>query len=90
MTQTTLDNSVGIVSPQRAHFPEALYLESGEALDGFELTYETYGELCADGSNAVLVCHALSGNHHAAGFHSKNDTKPGSVSYTHLTLPTKA
>ena len=77
MTQTTLDNSVGIVSPQRAHFPEALYLESGEVLDGFELIYETYGELCADGSNAVLVCHALSGNHHAAGFHSENDTKPG-------------
>ena len=45
MTQTTLDNSVGIVSPQRAHFPEALYLESGEVLDGFELIYETYGEL---------------------------------------------
>jgi homoserine O-acetyltransferase len=77
MTQITSDNSVGIVSPQHAHFPEALYLESGEVLDGFELIYETYGELCADGSNAVLVCHALSGNHHAAGFHSENDTKPG-------------
>ena len=70
MTQTNLNNSVGIVSPQRARFPEALYLESGEVLDGFELIYETYGELCADGNNAVLVCHALSGNHHAAGFHS--------------------
>ena len=34
-------------------------------------------ELSADGSNAVLVCHALSGNHHAAGFHSESDTKPG-------------
>ena len=77
MTQTTLDNSVGIISPQRAHFPEALYLESGEVLDGFELIYETYGELCDDGTNAVLVCHALSGNHHAAGFHSENDSKPG-------------
>jgi homoserine O-acetyltransferase len=77
MTRTRFENSVGIVSPHRAHFPEALYLESGEVLDGFELIYETYGELCADGSNAVLVCHALSGNHHAAGFHSENDAKPG-------------
>ena len=77
MTQITSDYSVGIVSPQRAHFPEALYLESGEVLNGFELIYETYGELRADGSNAVLVCHALSGNHHAAGLHSENDTKPG-------------
>ena len=77
MAQHPFDDSVGLVSPQRAHFPEALYLESGEVLDGFELIYETYGELCANGSNAVLVCHALSGNHHAAGFHSENDTKPG-------------
>ena len=77
MTQTRFENSVGLVSPQRAHFPEALYLESGEVLNGFELIYETYGELRADGSNAVLVCHALSGNHHAAGFHTENDTKPG-------------
>ena len=45
MTQTNLNNSVGIVSPQRAHFPEALYLESGEVLDGFELIYETYGAI---------------------------------------------
>ena len=55
MTQITSDYSVGIVSPQRAYFPEALYLESGEVLNGFELIYETYGELRADGSNAVLV-----------------------------------
>jgi homoserine O-acetyltransferase len=77
MAHHPVENSVGLVSPQRAHFPETLYLESGEALDGFELVYETYGELRADGSNAVLVCHALSGNHHAAGFHSEKDTKPG-------------
>ena len=77
MSQSLTENSVGIVSPRRAHFPEALYLESGEVLNGFELIYETYGELRADGSNAVLVCHALSGNHHAAGFHSENDAKPG-------------
>ena len=77
MSQHLSEDSVGIVSPQRAHFPEPLYLESGEVLDGFELVYETYGELRADGGNAVLVCHALSGNHHAAGFHSEEDAKPG-------------
>ena len=55
MAQHPFHNSVGIVSPQRASFPETLYLESGEVLDGFELVYETYGELRADGGNAVLV-----------------------------------
>ena len=43
----------------------------------FELVYETYGELNADRSNAVLVCHALSGHHHAAGYHSEDERKPG-------------
>ena len=38
---------------------------------------ETYGELNQDRSNAILICHALSGDHHAAGFHSESDTKPG-------------
>ena len=38
---------------------------------------ETYGELNQDRSNAILICHALSGDHHAAGFHSETDAKPG-------------
>jgi len=38
---------------------------------------EAYGKLNADKSNAVLICHALSGDHHAAGLHSANDQKPG-------------
>ena len=38
---------------------------------------ETYGELNQDRSNAILICHALSGDHHAAGFHSESDAKPG-------------
>ncbi|NMG75793.1 homoserine O-succinyltransferase MetX [Aromatoleum diolicum] len=62
--------SVGVVSPQRAHFAEPLALRSGGALPEYELVYETYGELNAARSNAVLVCHALSGSHHVAGHHA--------------------
>lgn len=70
-------NSVGIVVPQTARFEEPLTLRSGAVLAGFELVYETYGSLNADRSNAVLICHALSGTHHVAGFHSEQDKKPG-------------
>jgi len=59
--------SVGIVTPQSVRFDTPLHLKSGAVLDSYELVYETYGELNAAKSNAVLVCHALSGNHHVAG-----------------------
>jgi homoserine O-acetyltransferase len=55
------ENSVGLVTPQRARFNEPLTLKSGAELPGFELVFETYGTLNAERSNAVLVCHALSG-----------------------------
>lgn len=71
------NSSVGIVAPQIAHFNEPLTLKSGEVLPQFNLIYETYGELNADKSNAVLICHALSGHHHVAGKHSENDKNPG-------------
>ncbi|MDB3932766.1 homoserine O-acetyltransferase [Luminiphilus sp.] len=77
MTAASRASSLGVIKPDHAHFSDALYLESGEVLDEFELVYETYGALQPDGSNAILICHALSGNHHAAGFHSEADTKPG-------------
>ena len=77
MTAASRASSLGVIKPEHAHFSDALYLESGEVLDKFELVYETYGALQPDGNNAVLICHALSGNHHAAGFHSEADTKPG-------------
>lgn len=70
-------DSVGLVVPQTRHFNEALTLESGSTLHGFDLVYETYGELNADKSNAILICHALSGDHHAAGYHKETDRKPG-------------
>ena len=71
------NSSVGIVAPQIAHFNEPLTLKSGQVLPQFNLIYETYGELNADKSNAVLICHALSGHHHVAGRHSENDKNPG-------------
>jgi homoserine O-acetyltransferase len=70
-------NSVGIVSPQTAHFDAPLALACGKTLNEFDLVYETYGELNAQKTNAILICHALSGHHHAAGYHSESETKPG-------------
>jgi homoserine O-acetyltransferase len=71
------NSSVGIVAPKIAHFNEPLTLKSGQVLPQFNLIYETYGELNADKSNAVLICHALSGHHHVAGKYSENDKNPG-------------
>lgn len=70
-------SSVGIVAPKIAHFNEPLTLKSGQVLPQFNLIYETYGELNADKSNAVLICHALSGHHHVAGKHHEDDKNPG-------------
>ncbi len=70
-------DSVGLVSPQRMDVNEPLTLACARVLDSYTLVYETYGTLNADKSNAVLICHALSGHHHAAGFHHENDTKAG-------------
>jgi homoserine O-acetyltransferase/O-succinyltransferase len=69
--------SVGIVEPRTAHFREPLKLACGRDLPSYEIVYETYGALNGARSNAVLVCHALSGNHHAAGYHRPDDKKPG-------------
>jgi len=70
-------NSVGEVAPQRAYFDTPLALAGGAVLPAFDLVYETYGELNASRSNAVLVCHALSGNHHVAGWHADNPKNLG-------------
>lgn len=70
-------DSVGVVSPTTRHFDEPLQLDCGVALNEYDLIYETYGTLNAERTNAVLICHALSGDHHAAGYHSDADAKPG-------------
>ncbi len=69
--------SVGLVTPQIFHFAEPLTLECNRTLHAFDLIFETYGTLKSDRSNAILICHALSGSHHAAGFHSDDDKKAG-------------
>jgi homoserine O-acetyltransferase len=65
-----LANSVGIVTAKRAVFDTQLVFRSGAVLPRYELVFETYGTLNADMSNAILICHALSGHHHAAGFYA--------------------
>jgi len=69
-----LSSSVGIVKAQRATFDTPLTFKSGAVLPRYELMYETYGTLNADKSNAILICHALSGHHHVAGYYA-DDTK---------------
>ncbi len=71
------NNSVGIVTAQTAHFSEPLTLQSGEVLPQFDVVFETYGTLNAAKSNTVLVCHALSGNHHVAGKYAETDKNAG-------------
>ncbi|OQS11225.1 homoserine O-acetyltransferase [Chromobacterium violaceum] len=75
MTDTNC--SVGIVAAQDAAFDISLPLASGAALPGYQLRFETYGELNADKSNAILICHALSGHHHVAGYYRADDKTPG-------------
>ena len=73
------DHSVGIVERKYFTFAEdePMPLESGETLGPIMLAYETYGTLNADRSNAVLICHALSGNAHVAGYHGEIGHKEG-------------
>lgn len=71
------NGSVGIVTPRKMAFETPLALANGQTLPRFDLMIETYGELNAEKSNAVLICHALSGNHHVAGYHTSEDKYPG-------------
>ena len=68
--------SVGTVKTEQVTFKEPLTLESGETLPELTIAYETYGTLDRDRSNAILICHALSGDSHVAGYHTGTD-KPG-------------
>ncbi len=74
--QRKSDGSVGIVQTHFAHFSESLSLRGGGLLPEFTLAYETYGTLNADHSNAILICHALSGDAHVAGYHTHDPAEP--------------
>ena len=87
--------SVGLVQPEVFSYYESFELCSGEKLPSFEMVYETYGTLNDKKDNAILICHALSGDHHAAGYHSELDQKPGwwehciGLSLIHISEPTR-
>ena len=61
------------VRTELINFADGITLDSGDRLENFELMIETYGELNESGSNAILLCHAFSGNHHAAGKNKESE-----------------
>jgi homoserine O-acetyltransferase/O-succinyltransferase len=69
--------SIGPVEARRQVFNEPIALAAGTTLPQWELVYETYGTLNAARSNAILVCHALSGHHHIAGHYADNPKNVG-------------
>ena len=74
------ERSVGIVETQFASLfepPEKLRTEKGEELGPITVAYESYGKLTSERDNAIFVCHALTGDAHAAGYHSSESEKPG-------------
>ena len=66
-----------IATPQSMLFEAPLALQSGASIGGYRLAYETYGELNAARSNAVLICHALNASHHVAGVYEGQDKSEG-------------
>jgi homoserine O-acetyltransferase/O-succinyltransferase len=68
---------VGLVAPRDFVYNQPFTFKSGQVIPGFTLRYETYGTLNATRDNTILICHALSGDHHCAGWHSPADKKPG-------------
>lgn len=68
---------MGIVTPQTIAFEQPFALQNVDTLLRFDLITETYGTLNADKSNAILICHALSGMHHVACRHHPDDEHPG-------------
>jgi homoserine O-acetyltransferase/O-succinyltransferase len=70
-------DDVGLVTPRDFVHAQPFTFKTGQTIPGFTLRYETYGALNATRDNAILICHALSGDHHCAGWHSPADRKPG-------------
>ncbi|MBN2068529.1 MAG: homoserine O-acetyltransferase [Opitutales bacterium] len=72
-----IPGDVGLVEYHDFLCEQPFTFDCGKTLPGFVLRYETYGHLNREKNNAVLICHALSGDHHCAGIHSLKDRKPG-------------
>ncbi len=77
MHENTGAKTLGIVTAQTAAFTAPLALKSGQTIAPYTLVYETYGRLNAQGSNAVLICHALNASHHVAGLASDDPKSIG-------------
>ncbi len=79
MTNYQAPDNVGLVQRQYFTFADEapMLLENGESLGPITLAYETYGQLNAERSNAILICHALSGDSHVAGYYTPDDPAPG-------------
>jgi len=73
----TEPGDVGLVEFQDFLCDEPFTFECGQSIPSFQLRYETYGRLNKEKNNAILVCHALSGDHHCAGIYTMEDRKPG-------------
>ena len=74
------ENSVGLVETKTTTLfepPRVLETAGGRAIGPIAVAYETYGRLAPQRDNAIFVCHALTGDAHAAGYHSDDDRKPG-------------
>lgn len=75
--QAPMTGSVGQVQTQYHDFDQPLALTSGQSLPSYTLAVQTYGQLNADRSNAVLICHALNASHHVAGISAENPEEVG-------------
>ena len=77
MTKTYASNNLGIVKTSTQLFEGTLKLDCGSVLENYQICYETYGKLNKNRDNGVLLCHALTGDQHAAGIYNESDKKAG-------------
>src|SRR5512138_1114725 len=78
MRPQLLQNTFVAAPPKELVLPEGFRFTHGQTLAPFSIVYETFGELNADKSNAILVCHALSAGAHVAGKYTDDESeRPG-------------